>query len=46
MSGRLPFAFWKEWWNVLDFFIVTVSLVQLMGSFIEVQQLRLLRYAK
>ena len=44
MSGQLPYAFWKERWNLFDFFIVTTSLVQLIFSdLLEMQQFRLLR---
>jgi len=44
MSGRLPYKFHTDRWNLFDFLIVSISLVQLIvEDLIEVQQFRLLR---
>jgi len=35
LSGRLPYTFWHDGWNVFDFIIVTVSLLQVRARCIS-----------
>jgi hypothetical protein len=44
LVAYLPFEFWQDGWNICDFVVVTMSLIQiLVTDLLEVQQLRLLR---
>lgn len=44
LVAYLPFEFWRDGWNICDFVIVILSLVQIIVTdLLEVQQLRLLR---